>query len=199
MKRISKISKKRTNKINNRKRSIGYYTGGKEMLSKWKLYGYRTEASYLEYLEQQRQDRERERLRNRETQKVLHNPIIQSIMIVIMNPDQTALFEAYIRENIRITNSRETFNQMIQDFINEAFRMLDDEQRLLLNKIMDAIQEERMRMVQAGSNQPFRPLDIVGIIERVIRENNDEIARSGGTKKKHYKRFTRKNRSKRRK
>jgi hypothetical protein len=140
------------------------------------------------------------RIREREIQKVLNNPIIQSIIIVIMNPDQAAVFEAYIRENIRITNNRESFNQMIEGFINEAFQIMDNEQGLLLNRIMDAIQEERMRIVQVGSNQPFRPLDIVSIIERVVRENNDQVARNGGNgKKQYYKRFTRKNKSYRRK
>ncbi len=199
---MRKSLKKRTNKINNRKRSLGYYTGGREMPPKWKLFGFRTEADYLEQQREQREQRERQRIREREIQKVLNNPIIQCIIILIMNPEQTALFESYIRENIRITNNRETFNQMIQDFINEAFQMLDNEQRLLLNRIMNAIQEERMRMVQMGSNQVLRPLDIVGIIERVVHENNNEIARSGGdsgSKKKYYKRYTAKNKSNRRK
>lgn len=209
MKRISKSSKKKTNnKINNktnkRKRSFYYHTGGREIPPKWKQSGYKTEADYLEHLEQQRQQREREvamaRTREREIQKVLNNPIIQSIIIVIMNPDQAAVFEAYIRENIRITNNRESFNQMIEGFINEAFQIMDNEQGLLLNRIMDAIQEERMRIVQVGSNQPFRPLDIVSIIERVVRENNDQVDRNGGNgKKQYYKRFTRKNKSNRRK
>ena len=197
MKRKSKSLKKRTNKINTKKRySIkGYYTGGKIMPPKWKQYGHITEA---EYLEEQREQIERERARMREIEKkenvikaVLTNVFINFIMTLIMNPDQSQRFETYIRENIRIVNNRGELDVMIDDFINFARSDLLDEQQIsLINKIMDAVQQERAaRMTES---QPFRTLDIMDVIERVFTANND-LSRSGGGKKKYYKRFSRKN------
>lgn len=198
MKKNSKSSKKRTIKINNKKRSSvrGYYTGGREIPLKWKQYGYRTEADYSEERREQTAAIER---REREINRVLSNPIIQSIMMLIMNPDQKERFETYIRENIRIVNNRETLNQMIDEFVNFALiNFLDDEQRLLTTRILDEIQYERIR--RARANQPFGPLDIIDVIERIVRENNNEIARRGGGGG-YYKRYryTAKNKSNHRK
>ena len=202
------MSKKKTNKINNRKRSLGYYTGGRIIPPKWQQYGYKTEAAYLEEQQMERMQRdimERERIererRERDINRVLTNVFIQSIMTLIMNPDQSQRFEAYIRENIRIVNSREELDPMIDVFINFARTdLLDEEQTLLTNRILDAVQKKRRRRVAA--NQAFGPIDILDIIERVFRENMGVIARSGGGGGGgggYYKRFTRKNRSNRRK
>lgn len=197
MKKKIKMSKKRTNKINNRKRSIGYYTGGKEIPPKWKQYAHKTEAAYLEEQQMERMQRdimererrERER-RERDINRVLTNIFIQSIMTLIMNSDQSQRFEAYIRENIRMVNNRGELNQMIDDFVNFAVtNLLDNQQRLQTNRIMEAVQEERI--ARSRANQPFETLDILDVIERVFRENI-----SGGG---YYKHFTRKNRSNRRK
>jgi hypothetical protein len=197
MKKNIKISKKKTNKINNRKRSLGYYTGGRIMPPKWQQYGYKTEAAYLAYLEEVEQQRERERIdrerRERVINAVLTNVFINFIMTIIMNPDQSQRFEAYIRENIRIVNNRRELDPMIDNFVNFARTdLLDEEQRLQINRILDTVQEER-----ASANRPLGSMEIFEIMERVFRENND-IA-GGVGKKKYYKHFTRKNRFNRRK
>jgi hypothetical protein len=116
-----------------------------------------------------------------------------------MNPDQSQIFEAYIRENIRMVNNRGELNQMIDDFVNFAVtNLLDNQQRLQTNRIMEAVQEERI--ARSRANQPFETLDILDVIERVFRENMGVIARSGGgSGGGYYKHFTRKNRSNRRK
>ena len=87
---------------------------------------------------------------------------------------------------------------MIDNFVNFARTdLLDEEQRLQINRILDAVQEER-----EIANRPLGSMEIFEIMERVFRENND-ITRStrsgGGGKKKYYKQFTRKNRFNRRK
>lgn len=196
MKKNIKISKKKTIKINNRKRSL---TGGRIIPLKWQQYGYKTEAAYLAYLEEQREREqlererlERERLeRERVINAVLTNVFINFIMTLIMNPDQSQIFEAYIRENIRIVNSRRELDLMIDDFVNFARSdLLDEEQTLLTNRILDAVQRQRIR--RAAANQAFGPIDILDIIDRIFRKNN-YLVRSGGGKKKYYKRLTRKN------
>jgi hypothetical protein len=188
------MSKKKTNKINNRKRSLGYYTGGRIMPPKWQLYGYKTEAAYLAYLEEVEQQRvERER-RERVINAVLNNVFINFIITIIMNPDQSQRFEAYIRENIRIINNRRDLDPMIDNFVNFARTdLLDEEQRLQINRILDAVQEER-----EIANRPLGSMEIFEIMERVFRENNDITRSGGGGKKKYYKQFTRKNRFNRR-
>jgi hypothetical protein len=112
-----------------------------------------------------------------------------------MNPDQSQRFEAYIRENIRIVNRREELNLMIDNFVNFArtdLDVLDEEQRLQINRILDAVQRKRER-----ANRPLESMEIYEIMERVFRKN--QIYRSGGGgKKKYYKQFTRKNRFNRR-
>ena len=185
------MSKKKTNKINNRKRS---FTGGRIMPPKWQLYGYKTEADYLAYLEEVEQQRvERER-RERGINAVLNNVFINFIMTIIMNPDQSQRFEAYIRENIRIVNRREELNPMIDNFVNFArtdLDLLDEEQRLQINRILHAVQRKRER-----ANRPLESMEIYEIMERVFRKN--QIYRSEGGEKKYYKHFTRKNRFNRR-
>ena len=188
------MSKKKTNKINNRKR---YFTGGRIRIipPKWQLYGYKTEADYLAYLEEveQQQRVERER-RERVINAVLNNVFINFIMTIIMNPDQSQRFEAYIRENIRIVNRREELNPMIDNFVNFArtdLDLLDEEQRLQINRILDAVQRKRER-----ANRPLESMEIYEIMERVFRKN--QIYRSEGGEKKYYKHFTRKNRFNRR-
>lgn len=185
------MSKKKTNKINNRKRS---FTGGRIMPPKWQLYGYKTEADYLAYLEEVEQQRvERER-RERVINAVLNNVFINFIMTIIMNPDQSQRFEAYIRENIRIVNRREELNPMIDNFVNFArtdLDLLDEEQRLQINRILDAVQRKRER-----ANRPLESMEIYEIMERVFRKKH--IYRIDGGEKKHYKYFTRKNRFNRR-
>ena len=201
MKKNIKISKKKTNKINNRKRSL---RGGRIMPPKWQQYGHKTEAAYLAYLEEVEQQREREQIererreriererRERVINAVLTNVLIQSIMTLIMNPDQSQRFEAYIRENIRIVNNREELDPMIDVFINFARTdLLDEEQTLLTNRILDAVQKKRRRRAEA--NQAFGPIDILDIIDRILRKNN-YLAISSGGEKKYYKHFTRKNR-----
>ena len=182
MKKNIKISKKKTNKINNRKRSL---RGGRIMPPKWQQYGHKTEAAYLAYLEEVEQQRERERIererRERVINAVLKNVLIQSIMTLIMNPDQSQRFEAYIRENIRIVNSREELDPMIDVFINFARTdLLDEEQTLLTNRILDAVQKKRRRRAEA--NQAFGPIDILDIIDRILRKNNYIAISSGGEK-----------------
>ena len=85
------------------------------------------------------------------------------------------------------------------DFVNFAVtNLLDNQQRLQTNRIMEAVQEERI--ARSRANQPFETLDILDVIERVFRENMGVIARSGGgSGGGYYKHFTRKNRSNRRK
>jgi hypothetical protein len=192
MKKNIKMSKKKTNKINNRKCS---FTGGSIMPPKWQLYGYKTEAAYLAYLdleeEQQRIERER---RERVINAVLNNVFINFIMTIIMNLDQSQIFEAYIRENIRIVNRREELNPMIDNFVNFArtdLDLLDEEQRLQINRILDAVQRKRER-----ANRPLESMEIYEIMERVFRKKH--IYRSDGGEKKYYKYFTRKNRFNRR-
>ena len=193
MKKNIKISKKKTNKINNRKRSL---RGGRIMPPKWQQYGYKTEAAYLDYLEEVEQQREREQIererRERVINAVLTNVLIQSIMTLIMNPDQSQRFEAYIRENIRIVNNREELDPMIDVFINFARTdLLDEEQTLLTNRILDAVQKKRR--IRAEANQAVGPIDILDIIDKILRKNN-YLAISSGGEKKYYKHFTRKNR-----
>jgi hypothetical protein len=111
-----------------------------------------------------------------------------------MNLDQSQRFEAYIRENIRIVNSREELNPMIDNFVNFArtdLNLLDEEQRLQINRILDAVQRKRER---ANRPRPLGSMEIYEIMERVFRENNDITRSGGGDEKKHYKQFTRKNR-----
>ena len=111
-----------------------------------------------------------------------------------MNPDQSQRFEAYIRENIRIINNRRDLDPMIDNFVNFARTdLLDEEQRLQINRILDAVQEER-----EIANRPLGSMEIFEIMERVFRENNDITRSGGGGKKKYYKQFTRKNRFNRR-
>jgi hypothetical protein len=191
---MKKNIKKKTNKINNRKRS---FTGGRIMPPKWQQYGYKTEAAYLAYLdleeEQQRVERER---RERVINAVLNNVFINFIMTIIMNPDQSQRFEAYIRENIRIVNRREELNPMIDNFVNFArtdLDLLDEEQRLQIKRILDAVQRKR-----EIANRPLESMEIYEIMERVFRKNNDITRSGGGDKKKYYKQFTRKNKSNRR-
>lgn len=90
---------------------------------------------------------------------------------------------------------------MIADFVNFALANLDEDQRLVTVRILDAVRRERLESARA--NRPFGQLNIIDIIDREwIRENDkfDRNSRStGGGKKIYYKRFTRKNRSKRRK
>jgi len=174
-------SKKITNKRINKKRFSKYSRGGRQSDPKWKMYGYRSEDDYLN--DRQEQIR-RERL-EREVQKVLINPIIQSIMMIIMNDDQARRFETHIRANIRIEGNVQSYNQMIREFVNHALELLDDQQRVLTRRIMDAIQQERTE--RASMNQPFGRLQMVDVIERVVREN---IEGRGGGKKKYYKRHT---------
>jgi hypothetical protein len=182
-----KSSNKRTNKINNKKRSSvrGYYTGGKEIPPKWKEYGYRKK----DYFIQDRQEQLRIERLEREMQKVLTNIIIQSIMI-IMNDDQAERFQTYIRENIRIEDNIQNHNQMIHEFVIQAVELLDDEQRLLTRRVINAVQQERIERVRM--NQPFGRQQILDTIERVVRENMGAIARNSGGGRGYYKRYTRK-------
>jgi hypothetical protein len=64
---------------------------------------------------------------------------------------------------------------------------------------MNAIQQERIE--RARLNQPFGRLEMLDTIERVVRENMDEVARneSSGGKRKKYKRYTSKIKLNRRK
>ena len=126
--------------------------------------------------------------------KGVNNVFINFIMTIIMNPDQSQRFEAYIRENIRIVNRREELNPMIDNFVNFArtdLDLLDEEQRLQINRILDAVQQKRER-----ANRPLGSMEIYEIIERVFRKKH--IYRSDGGEKKYYKYFTRKNRFNRR-
>jgi hypothetical protein len=208
MKRTTiKSSQKKTNKINNRNRSTisRYYTGGREMPPKWKEYGHKTEAAYLEYQRERRERAAMERAamerRERVINAVLTNVFINFIMTLIMNPSQSQRFENHIRENIRIVNNRRELDLMVDDFIHFAVtHLLDDEQILQTNRILDAVRRERG--ARAIANRPFGQLDILDIMEREWVRENDEFDRnsSGGNgKKKYYKHFTRKNRSSRRK
>jgi hypothetical protein len=195
--RFSKSSKKKiNNRTSKKKRSLRYYTGGREIPPKWKQYGHRTEAAYLEYIEEQRRQREIERRRERQINIVLTNTIINFIRTAVMNPDQSERFEAYIRENIRIVNTREELNQMVDNFVNFAVtNLLYYDQRMLINRVLNAIQQERIEKMRA--NQPFGTLDVLDIIDRVYRENIDPNAvRSGGRgNKKYNKRVTRNDKS----
>jgi hypothetical protein len=189
------INNKRNNKNKKHFSKKSCYKGGKQGSPTWKQYGYKTEDDYIQYQEEQRR---RERL-VREINKVLVNPIIQTMIMVIMNNEQAERFQTYIRENIRIEENIQNYNQMIRDFINQALELLDDQQRILTGRIMNAIQQERIK--RARLNQPFGRLEMLDTIERVVRENMDEIVRSesGGGKKKYYKRYTSKNKLNRRK
>lgn len=181
---------KRSNRKHFSKNRKSSYKGGKQGPPKWKIYGYRSEDDYIQYQEEQVR---RERL-ERELQKVLNNPIIQSIMMIIMNDDQAERFQTHIRENIRIEDNVQNYNQMIREFINRALELLNDQQIVVTRKIMNAIRRERAERTRM--NQPYGHPEMLDTIERVLRENMDELVRndSGGGKKKYYKRFTRKNR-----
>ena len=197
-------SKKTTYKRSNRKRFIkskkSYYKGGKQGPPKWKIYGYRSEDDYIQDQEEQlrREQLRRERL-ERELQKVLNNPIIQSIMMIIMNNGQAEIFQTHIRENIRIEDNVQNYNQMIREFINRALELLNYQQILVTRRIINAIRKESAE--RARMNQPYGHPEMLDTIERVLRENMDELVMngSGGGKKKYYKRFTHKNKLNRRK
>lgn len=191
-------SKKKTYNRSNRKHFSknrkSYYKGGKQGPPKWKIYGYKSEDDYIQDREEQlrREQLIRERL-ERELQKVLNNPIIQSIMMIIMNNDQSERFQTHIRENIRIEDNVQNYNQMIHEFINRALELLNDQQIVITRRIMNAIRRERAERTRM--NEPYRHPEMLDTIERVLRENMYELIRndSGGGKKKYYKRFTRKN------
>ena len=193
-------SKKITNKRSNKKRFSKYShyksRGGRQGPPKWKIYGYKSEDDYIQDREEQlrREQLRRERL-ERELQKVLNNPIIQSIMMIIMNNDQAERFQTHIRENIRIEDNVQNYNQMIREFINRALELLNHQQIVVTRRIMNAIRKESAERTRM--NQPYGHPEMLDTIERVLRENMDELVRndSGGGKKKYYKRFTRKNRN----
>ena len=192
-------SKKKTYNRSNRKyfsKIRKSYKGGKQGPPKWKIYGYKSEDDYIQDREEQlrREQLRRERL-ERELQKVLNNPIIQSIMMIIMNNDQAEIFQTHIRENIRIEDNVQNYNQMIREFINRALELLNHQQIVITRRIMNATRRERAERTRM--NQPYGHTEILDTIERVLRENMDELVRndSGGGKKKYYKRFTRKNRN----
>ena len=173
MKRSIKNPKRKNNKIKNKKRySVKRcYTGGKEMSPKWKQYGFRREDGYLEQTREEMQERERILRREREINRVLINVFIDFIMTLIMNPEQSERFKTYIRENIRITNDATMFNQMIDDFIHFArANLLNDEQILITNRIMDAVQRQQLNRIRRNL-EPLGPLEIFDIIERVYRKN----------------------------
>ena len=179
----TKSSKKR----NNSKRS---YTGGKIMSPKWKQYGYETEEEYARF-EQEQRDRE---IRDHEINRVLTNPIIESI-ILIMNPDQAEAFEAHIRQNIRVERNMQSYYEMIHEFVTMARRtLLNHDQRSIVRKIINAIQDARR------ANPSISRVAIMDIVARVMEEDIQEIQRSVGGKKKYYQqRYTAKNKSNRRK
>lgn len=188
MKRNKNIKslKKRINK----RRS---YTGGKIMSPKWKQYGYETEEEYARF-EQERRDRE---IRDHEINRVLTNPIIESI-ILIMNPDQVEAFEAHIRQNIRVERNMQSYYEMIHEFVTMARRtLLNHDQRSIVRKIINAIQDARR------ANPSISRVAIMDIVARVMEEDIQEIQRSdgvgniGGGKKKYYQqRYTAKNKNK---
>ena len=186
-----KSAKKKISNRNNRRRS---YTGGKVMSPKWKQYGYETEEEYARF-EQEQRDRE---IREREINRVLSNPIIESV-ILIMNPDQVEAFQAHIRQNIRVERNIQSYYEMVYEFVTMARRtLLNHDQRLLVGKIIDAIQDARR------ANPSISRVAIMDIVARVMEEDIQEIQRSDsignvGGKKKYYKRYTAKNKSNRRK
>lgn len=186
-----KSAKKKISNRNNRRRS---YTGGKVMSPKWKQYGYETEEEYTRF-EQEQRDRE---IREREINRVLSNPIIESV-ILIMNPDQVEAFQAHIRQNIRVERNIQSYYEMVYEFVTMARRtLLNHDQRLLVGKIIGAIQDARR------ANPSISRVAIMDIVARVMEEDIQEIQRSDsignvGGKKKYYKRYTAKNKSNRRK
>ena len=186
-----KSAKKKISNRNNRRRS---YTGGKVMSPKWKQYGYETEEEYARF-EQEQRDRE---IREREINRVLSNPIIESV-ILIMNPDQVEAFQAHIRQNIRVERNIQSYYEMVYEFVTMARRtLLNHDQRLLVGKIIGAIQDARR------VNPSISRVAIMDIVARVMEEDIQEIQRSDsignvGGKKKYYKRYTAKNKSNRRK
>lgn len=107
-----------------------------------------------------------------------------------MNDDQAERFQTYIRENIRIEDNIQNHNQMIHEFVIQAVELLDDEQRLLTRRVINAVQQERIERVRM--NQPFGRQQILDTIERVVRENMGAIARNSGGGRGYYKRYTRK-------
>ena len=192
-----KTTIKRINRKHFSKSKKGYYKGGRQGPPKWKIYGYSSEGDYIQDREEQfrREQLRRERL-ERELQKVLNNPIIQSIMMVIMNNDQAERFQTHIRENIRIEDNIQNYTQMIREFISRALELLNYQQILVTRRIMNAIRKESAE--RARMNQPYGHPEMLDTIERVLRENMDELV-SGGGIKKYYKRFTHKNKLNRRK
>ena len=181
-----KSAKKKISNRNNRRRS---YTGGKVMSPKWKQYGYETEEEYARF-EQEQRDRE---IRDHEINRVLTNPIIESI-ILIMNPDQAEAFEAHIRQNIRVERSLQSYYEMVHEFVTMARRtLLNHDQRSIVRKIINAIQDARR------ANPSISRVAIMEIVARVMEEDIQEIQRSVGGKKKYYQRYTAKNKSNRQK
>lgn len=187
----TKSSKKRITKRR-------YYTGGKLMSPKWKQYGYETEEEYERH---QQEERDRE-IRDREISRVLTNPIIEAI-ILIMNPDQVEEFEAHIRQNIRVERNIQSYYEMVHEFVTMARRtILNHDQRSIVRKIISAIQDARR------ANPSISRVAIMDIVARVMEEDIQEIQRRNdgvgsvgniGGKKKYYKRYTAKNKSNRRK
>ena len=170
------------------------YTGGKIMSPKWKQYGYETEEEYARF-EQEQRDRE---IRDHEINRVLTNPIIESI-ILIMNPDQVEAFQAHIRQNIRVERNMQSYYEMIHEFVTMARRtLLNHDQRSIVRKIINAIQDARR------ANPSISRVAIMDIVARVMEEDIQEIQRSddvvgniGGGKKKYYQqRYTVKNKNK---
>jgi hypothetical protein len=163
------------------------------MSPKWKQYGYETEEEYARF-EQEQRDRE---IRDHEINRVLTNPIIESI-ILIMNPDQAEAFEAHIRQNIRVERSMQSYYEMIHEFVTMARRtLLNHDQRSIVRKIINAIQDARR------ANPSISRVAIMEIVARVMEEDIQEIQRSDsvgnlgvGGKKKYYKRYTVKNKNK---
>ena len=194
-------SKKITNKRSNKKRFSKYShyksRGGRQGPPKWKIYGYRSEDDYIQDQEEQlRRERLRRERLERELQKVLNNPIIQSIMMIIMNNDQAERFQTHIRENIRIEDNVQSYNQMIREFINQALELLNHQQIVVTRRIMNAIRKESAERTRM--NQPYGHPEMLDTIERVLRGNMDELVRndsSGGSGGGYYKRFTRKNKN----
>ena len=186
-----KSAKKKISNRNNRRRS---YTGGKVMSPKWKQYGYETEEEYARF-EQEQRDRE---IREREINRVLSNPIIESV-ILIMNPDQVEAFQAHIRQNIRVERNIQSYYEMVYEFVTMARRtLLNHDQRLLVGKIIGAIQDARR------ANPSISRVAIMDIVARVMEEDIQEIQRSDsignvGGKKKYDNRYTAKNTANRRK
>jgi hypothetical protein len=165
------------------------------MSPRWKQYGYETEEEYTRF-EQERRDRE---IRDHEINRVLTNPIIESV-ILIMNPDQVEAFEAHIRQNIRVERNLQSYYEMIHEFVTMARRaLLNHDQRSLVRKIINAIQYARR------ANPSISRVAIMDIVARVMEEDIQEIQRSDGVgnvgniggKKKYYKRYTAKNKSNR--